>query len=167
VSFHQIRAIAMAVAATLASTLAVADVRESFDTAVASAPIAVDVDGHSQLVYEIHVTNFGDDDLSLVALRILDADTRAPIGEFRGAELARRFSVVAGNGAADPTLQPGRRGVVFVELDLPRGKVPAALDHRIEYSRAARGEKLVADGPHVGVDRAEPPSLGPPLKGGP
>ena len=164
------RSIAVGVAILLVPVLLAAasgEVRESFDATVAKAPIPVAVDGRRQLVYEIHLTNFSGSDLSIEALQIIDAGTHATIREFRGAELARRFSIVGSKPGADVALTSGQRGVVFVEFDVRDGEVPAALDHRIEYSESGRDEKLAVDGPHVVVDRAEPPSLGPPLKGGP
>lgn len=144
------------------------DVRESFDASVTYAPAAVMVEGRSELVYEIHLTNFSAADLTLEALVVLDGGTGAELHAFRGAELARRFAPVR-NGdanAAAAVLAPGRSALVFVEIDMATS-VPTVLAHRIEYAESGQDTKLAVAGPRVTVDRRALPSLGPPLRGGP
>ena len=159
------RKLAMLIATPM---LAIAsDVRESFDASVAYAPAAVMVDGRTELVYEIHLTNFSAADLAVDALVVLDGDTGAELRAFRGAELARRFAPVRGGDAnAAAVLAPGRSALVFVEIDMATS-VPTVLAHRIEYAESGHDAKLVAAGPRITVDRRAPPSLGPPLRGGP
>lgn len=150
-------------------TLAFAgDVRESIDASVAYAPTAVVVDGRTELVYEIRLTNFSAADLTLEALVVLDGDTGAELRAFRGAELTRRFAGVR-NGdanAAAAVLAPGRSALVFVEIDRATS-APTVLAHRIEYAESGRDAKLAVAGPRVTIDRRALPSLGPPLRGGP
>jgi hypothetical protein len=126
------------------------------------------VDGRAELVYEIHLTNFSAADLTLEALVVLDGGTGAELHTFRGAELARRFAPVR-NGdanAAAAVLAPGRSALVFVEIDLA-SNAPTVLAHSIEYAESGHDAKLAVAGPRVTVDRHAPPSLGPPLRGGP
>jgi murein DD-endopeptidase len=163
------RTIARTLALLIATPmLAIAsDVRESFDASVAYAPAAVMVDGAAELVYEIHLTNFSAADLALEALVVLDGDTGAELRAYRGAELARRIaSVRGGDTNASAVLAPGRSALVFIEIAMATS-VPTMLAHRIEYAESGHDSKLAAAGPHVTVDRRAPPSLGPPLRGGP
>ncbi len=139
-------------------------VRESFDIVVPKPPAPVVVEGRAQLFYELHLTNFSQEPLEPKRLRILDAATGRVLGDFAGQVLALRLATVP-TGGKDAVIAPGRRAVVFVELDLPPGEVPHRLAHRIDY--AAGEATYIVAGPEVAVDETAPVILGPPLAGGP
>jgi hypothetical protein len=62
--------------------------RQSFDLQVSRAPMAVTVDGHRQLVYELHVTNYAGIGLLPSKLEVLDADaTGKPLASWAGTAL--------------------------------------------------------------------------------
>lgn len=138
--------------------------RESFDIVVPKAASPVAVAGRVQLLYELHLTNFSQEPLAPLSLRITDPDTGAVIAEFAEEALRRRLATVPAGGK-DAALAPGRRTVVFVELDLPAGGVPRRLAHEVAY--AAGEARFTVAGAEVAVDVTPPVVLGPPLAGGP
>jgi len=139
-------------------------VRESFDIVAPKPPAPVVVEGRAQLLYELHLTNFSREPLEPKRLRVLDAATGRVLGDFAGPALAARLASVPAGGR-EAAVAPGRRAIVFVDLDLPPGEVPRRLAHRIDY---AAGEAAFAvTGPEVAVDATPAVILGPPLAGGP
>jgi murein DD-endopeptidase MepM/ murein hydrolase activator NlpD len=157
-------AVCLALAATPVAARSPESVRESFDVVIPKPPTPVSVEGREQLLYELHLTNFSQDPLEPRRVRVLDADTGRVVGDFAGEALRARLASVPAGGKGR-TIEPGRRAVVFVELDLPPGEVPRGLAHRIDY--AAGEQDFTAAGPEVVVDTRPAVVLGPPLAGGP
>ena len=143
---------------------AIPPVRESFDIVVPKPPAPVVVEERAQLFYELHLTNFSQEPLEPRRLQVLDAATGRVLGDFAGPALAARLASVPAGGK-DAVAAPGRRAIVFVELDLPPGEVPHRLGHRIDY--AAGEATVVVAGPDIAVDATATVVLGPPLAGGP
>lgn len=145
--------------------------RQSLDMRVPMSPTPVTVDGTRQLVYELHLANYGLEPLTLQQVDVLDAGDASVVAEVRGEDLERRLD----RPGAPPTdieprtIRPGSLGVLYLELALEDGAPPGGLEHRISFHRAgenARDPALVV-GARIPV-RAEPPLvLAPPLRGGP
>ena len=154
----------LALAATPVAAREPDPLRESFDIVAPKAPAPVAVEGRSQLLYELHLTNFGPEPLEPRRLRVLDIATGRVVGDFADEALRARLASVPAGGK-DAAIAPGRRAVVFVELDLPPGGVPRRLAHRIDY--AAGEQTFTVAGPEVAVDATPAVVLGPPLAGGP
>jgi murein DD-endopeptidase len=146
--------------------------RQSFDLQVPEAPTAVTVDGHRQLVYELHVTNYAGVDMALTRLDVLDADATAkPLASWTGTALSTRMAIA---GTDRPPgahgLTAGMQAAIYVEVVLPAGAgVPRRLTHRLTYEAVApqAGEPGTVSGGVVVVDRHAPVSLAAPLRGGP
>ena len=136
-----------------------AEVRQSLDVAVPQPPAPVTVEGRDQLVYELHVTQFGDRPARLRSLTVSDADSGAPLAQFTREALATRIQVVGGGDA----IPPGGRAIVYVEIDRPKGAAPRRLRHHIVEDGALSG----ITPPDIPVDQAAPILVGPPLAGGP
>ncbi len=154
--------------AVLWSAAAHATVRESFDLQVPLAPTPVVVEGRARLHYELHLTNFAATALRPLALEVVDPASDLPLARFDGAALASRLALT---GPADEAqlrgaIPPGRRAVLYLELELPPDAVPAAFEHRLAYATENGSEDVVV-GPRVAVERAPLPVLGPPVRGGP
>ena len=140
--------------------------RESFDLQVPVPPAAVRIDGQQRLLYELHLTNFAQEPLTLQRVEVLDATSERVLASFSGdALVARLFRPGATAGAAD-TLTPGMRGVLYLELALPAGTMPRSVSHRIGYATAASVPFLV-EGARSALDNKAPLVLGAPLRGGP
>lgn len=139
---------------------------ESFDLQVPVPPAPVRIDGRQRLAYELHLTNFTREPLTLQRVEVLDAANARVLASFSGdALVARLFRPGASAGAAD-TLAPGTRGVLYLELALPAGATPRSVSHRIGYATAASAPFLV-EGARSELDGGSPLVLAPPLRGGP
>jgi len=139
---------------------------ESFDLQLPVPPTPVRIDGQQRLVYELHLTNFAQEPLTLQRVEVLAAENERVLAGFSGdALVARLFRPGAPAGAAD-TLAPGTRGVLYLELALPAGVTPRAVSHRIGYATAASVPFLV-EGARSALDNKAPLVLGAPLRGGP
>jgi hypothetical protein len=140
--------------------------RESFDVVVPVGPSPVAMRGAEHLVYELHLTNFSADGLSPRRLQVLDREHGAVLAEFAAEALAARMALVRPSGDQRTAIAPGRRAVVYVELSLPVGKVPAGLSHRLEYAMAGTGQTGRIEGAAIAIG-APAVTVGPPLAGGP
>lgn len=137
---------------------------QSFDILVPQAPTPVPVEGKVQLTYELHLTNFSSEPLSVKRLRITDPAGRVIIA-FDGAALAQRLAVVANDGKE--TVAPGQRAILFVEIDALPGAVPRTLLHTIDYTAPGSEAIYRTEGAPLTVGSAPLVILGPPLAGGP
>jgi hypothetical protein len=141
--------------------------RQAFDLRVPQAPVAVAVDGTSQVVYELHLTSYADTPLVLRQLDVLDADAGTVVGTYRDDELARRLHIAA-PAAGARGLGPGTAGVVYLELVFRNGDVPRALEHRLRFDASGSdpGTGTITGG-SVLPQRDFPVRLSPPVSGGP
>ncbi len=87
-------------------------VRQSFDLSVPAAPRVTPVEGVREMAYELHLTNFANEALTVRGIRIMDAQANRPLLSLDGAALAERFAIAAADrGAAQgTTIDRGRRG---------------------------------------------------------
>lgn len=141
--------------------------RQSFDAQVLLEPSPVAIGGQRWLIYELHLTNFTSDRLMMHKVDVLDASTDAVVTSYSDEHLSAQLAGVAATGIEDRIVEPGQRRIVFLEVALPEGPVPAGLHHRIEYGVVgdpATSHSLTAT---TAVDAAARPALGPPLGGGP
>lgn len=150
-------------ATPLLAAPAAAELRQSFDVAVPQPPAPVTVEGRDQLVYELHLTQFGDRPATLRGVTVVNGDSGTELARFAGAALAGRTQVVGGA----ETIPPGGRAIVYIELDRPKGATPRRLRHRIDYTIDGRGTEARLTVPDVLVDARAPAVIGPPLAGGP
>lgn len=145
---------------------------DSLDMSVAQAPVPLQVEGRSSLVYELHLTQFGRTPLRLSELRVIDADSGREVAGWNGAGLTARTQRVARAGEAG-TLGPGERAVVYLEFDLAPPR-PRRLRHRIgataigdSAAEPAPPALTVVEGAEIGIGAPAVAQLGPPLRGGP
>ena len=155
-----------------ASAGAAPPLRQSFDLVVPRAPAPVRVGGKPTLVYELHLTNFARQELTLTGLEILTgpSDGSRRLAQYRGADLAVLLSRSGTAKALELTrIVPGFRAVAYLWLPFDHaGSVPSDLVHRIEFtSSSGAGPGSTVDGGAVAVGRDAPTVLGPPLRGGP
>jgi hypothetical protein len=109
---------------------------------VPAPPIPVAAEGRIVLTYELHITNFDLETLSLAAVDVFPDAATTPIASFKGAELQKMLLLVGeahqhSKGAPEQqneTLGQGRRVVVYLWLALDPGrKVPPSLRHRLQF----------------------------------
>ena len=142
-------------------------VRQAFDLQVMNPPAAVELPGSAQFVYELHVTNFARDSLTLSAIEALDAATGKVVGEFRGEELEAALGRpgLAADDKNRRAVAPGMRAIVY--LSVPADGALSALRHRVLFEANDAPERWTIEGGETSVDGRSPLKLGPPLQGGP
>lgn len=146
-----------------------AQLPNSFDLYVPAPPRPAHVAGGTELVYELHLSNFALQALDPLRLEVTDG--RDVLAVFDGDALVRRTDRSGQQlpSADYDAIPPGRRGIVFLEFD-PGASPPRALGHRLHF-RATDADGTththVVEGGHVIVETADHSPLGPPLSGGP
>ena len=142
---------------------------QSVDLQVPVGPVMFNQLGATQLVYELHVTNFLPHDIALTALRVRGSNGRT-IVEWDYGELARRIIRPGfGNDHPDPqVVGPGVRAVIAIWLPVPPKAITQTVLHSLELNlirptgivtTSVTGRATVGSLPFA--------LLGPPLRGGP
>jgi murein DD-endopeptidase len=166
------------IAALAAASSGAQDRYQSFDVNIPQPPTPVLSEGHWIIAYELHLTNFTAAPLQLHELRVLTPDGRK-IASWADRELIARVVLIGAGtqpqgkvgqptepGNADVSIGAGERAVLYIELQLPGGKMVRAVRHEIDY-RLPDGalDTVVPD--VLSFDTDSPAVLGPPLRGGP
>jgi hypothetical protein len=132
--------------------------------------IGTGVDG-AFLAYELHVTNFGGQPLTLRAVEVLGADpARGALFTLSDSTLGQSIARpgVTLPAAERQRIAGGMRAVVYVWMPMDAGAAPASFRNRVRVEQgtgdSVRVQELV--GPVVHVTRTGP-VIGPPLRGGP
>jgi murein DD-endopeptidase len=124
----------------------------------------------SFLAYELHVTNFGQQPVTLKSVDVVSADSGGPV-LFTLADSALTQSIARPGTtlpAAERTrIAGGMRAVVFVWLPVDARTAPSALRNRVHLEQGSGDSVRVSqlDGRDVAIARAGP-VIGPPLRGG-
>ncbi|MGO1068762.1 M23 family metallopeptidase [Lysobacter sp. CA199] len=165
----------------LAADAGAAALFDSFDLSVPQPPAPVSVEGRPRLIYELHLSHFGERELTPTALRIVDADRGTALASFTGSELAARSRIIGRKSGETGALRPGEREVIYLEVE-PGGVVPKRLRHALEFTAAGSDktrsdktgsdktgsvETVVVEGASIAIGTAPALQLGPPLRGGP
>jgi murein DD-endopeptidase len=140
--------------------------RESFDIVVPVVPSPVAMHGADHLVYELHLTNFSADRLSVSRLQVKRQESGAVLAEFAARALEARMAHVRPPADQDIVVAPGRRAVVYVELAVPSGTASGRLFHRLEYAVDGAAQVFATEGAAFAIG-APAVVIGPPLAGGP
>ncbi|MFC5743644.1 M23 family metallopeptidase [Dyella tabacisoli] len=145
---------------------------QSFDLQVPWNPSAVDIAGKTQLVYELHLTNFARNDLVLKRIQTVNIETGAVLGDFHESELQGLIGRPDRPGEKKDRLivAPGARAVAYLSLPIDaKCANPCRLMHLVEFVSDASAEKRPASvkGGAITVRHQPMPILGPPLRGGP
>ena len=162
------------VAAALAGTLTLvhgqsrAPIVQAVDLSVPVKPVSFDQGGSRQLVYELHITNFQQVDVTLTSVRV-----KTPIGtiaDYRGAELHKRLvrPGLRSDHATPNIIGPGMRAVLNLWITLPTWFVPSIIHEvGLEIQRPAGPVEVAFAGGASEVQPPDPVVIGPPLRGGP
>ena len=122
--------------------------------------------GHSYLVYELYLTNFGFSPVSLnrIALFNADAATAQPVAAFGPQKLETMLQPIGGPPSdlkEKLVIASGRSAIVFMWVKFDRGEtIPNSLVHCVETSGGAE------EGAAITTHQTQPRVLGPPLEGG-
>lgn len=151
-------------------TIAAQPIVQSVDVAVPRAPVYFMQAGRAQFVYEVHITNFQQVDVSLTALDVRSG-TGTLVARYDDVELRRRITRPGlPNGHPTPhVIGPGMRAIINLWLELPTGQsffrsVTHALE--LEVMRAPQPVRVIATGGAADVGHPVV-ELDAPLRGGP
>ncbi|HEX8030733.1 MAG TPA: M23 family metallopeptidase [Vicinamibacterales bacterium] len=143
---------------------------QSVDLAVPLAPATFTQGGITQLVYELHITNFSQHDVTLAVLDIIDSDGRL-LKQYADAELKSRVTRPGlRNDHATPHLVgPGMRAVINVWLAIPPAVLVRSISHRLELDvmRPDGAVHATVSGGAADVSLVPAPAIDAPLRGGP
>jgi murein DD-endopeptidase len=145
------------------------------DIAPGPAPQPFHADGHTHLLYELHLTNFAPISIQLTALDVL-GDSPAPLAVYHSDALTKIVIPVEKLAAAESpsgtglqTIAEGRTVIIFVDLTLDSAvPTPKVLHHRFSFSVARQGKpyyEATLEGPCVSLLSDPVPVLRPPLRG--
>nr|WP_315400835.1 M23 family metallopeptidase [uncultured Duganella sp.] len=129
-------------------------------TPVAPTPFAAA--GRDYLVYELFLTNYSDQPMSVRGVEVLNADDDKlrVVSALKAPQLKERLRVVGAADGVDPMLiGAGQGAILSLCLAFHGAAAPATLRHRVLLDGA------FADGPAVGARAAQLHTLGRPLVG--
>ena len=143
----------------------------SLELRVPKPPTVATAEGGSFLAYELHVTSFGAQPVSLKKIDVI-----AGTGDRRVLASAADSALIVAtsrpgatlSGAERLKLTGGSRAVVFLWVPVDARSAPASIQHRVTIERGS-GDSVTTgelEGPVVPVT-AEAVVIGPPLRGGP
>ena len=143
------------------------------DLLVPIAPVTVRISGRSNLVYELHLTNFQNADVALAKLQVLgDRGSADLVADYAGEGLKQRIGRpgLSRQHETPEVIGPGLRAVVYLWIELPNASPPPrALRSRVELEirRPSGTVRAVVHGPLVRVSTDAAMVLDPPVRGGP
>jgi hypothetical protein len=123
------------------------------------------------VIYELRLANRGPIPATLQSLDVVDADSRATVHTFEGADLQGRVRDIGGVTAAGTVIEPGGERLLLIDLEFGVSlSVPAVLMHRLQVL-GPKAPKATAATPvsytiaPVHIDGPAPAILVPPLRG--
>lgn len=144
---------------------------QSIDVTFRLAPVTFSQGGRTQLVHELHITNFQQGDASLRAVAVHDADGRE-LARYADSELARRITRPGfRNDYATPLIVgPGTRAIVHLWFVAPP-EVPVVgrIAYTVDLDITRNGEQVPTQvtSRAVPVTHASAIEIDAPLRGGP
>ncbi len=129
-------------------------------------PTAFPSGPHFYVMYELHLTNFGTDPVSLSRIEVFDADAGAaqPIVTFEAAQLEAMLQPLGGKPLSDPkerlVIADGQSAIAFMSVAFDRSShIPGRLLHHVSTVESA------AEGAVIATHHTELHVLGPPVEG--
>lgn len=142
--------------------------RQSVDMHIPFVPGAVVVNGKPTVYYELYLTNFSNDSISLEKMDVLDVADSSVVASFNRDDLINRFSRL-GLQLKDKEniIAPGNSRVVYLEWQ--NDKTDVQLVHRLGFvlSRGNKKQTFSVQGACMSLSEKSRIVLGAPLRGGP
>ena len=140
------------------------------DLRIPRAPIAVPVDGRSVAAYELHVTNYGWDTVTVERIKVYYGDSLDPIQSFARSDLATSISrpgTIDLQGEDRTVIAGGMVGIFYLWIPLPNVAPGAKLVHRVDLARhnSRRGDISAQLRVSTMLQAVEPILIQPPLRG--
>ncbi|MEP7038842.1 MAG: M23 family metallopeptidase [Acidobacteriota bacterium] len=146
------------------------------DLEVLFAPIPVKAMDETNLVYELHITNFSPSNLALTGVEVLNDANSASLAIYRGEEVVKRLAVLnfSNDKQEKNVIGGGQRAVVFLMVSVDAAKMPTALRHRLFFKSADKptdadnkepAKEQIVEDMRVEVQIGAPLVVAPPLRG--
>jgi murein DD-endopeptidase MepM/ murein hydrolase activator NlpD len=134
---------------------------------VVHAPAPVTIAGKTNLYYELHLENYESESFALHHLEIISNTDATLHASFSNEELGSRW-VQAGQKSpeAKALIQPQSKGVIYLEIELPRDQQKLALTHHLKLINQKTKVSFEIHGANISHSATPQLSLGPPLTGG-
>jgi murein DD-endopeptidase len=130
-------------------------------------PIPVKANNKAHLLYELHVTNVGKDELELTRLGVFaDQISNAPVVSYDSERLDKwlRRPGLAGDLPNMRLIGGGYRAVVFLNVVVDLNAIPNSLRHKL-FIKEKNGREVSVESESVAVRREPVVTLGAPLRG--
>lgn len=139
----------------------------AFEVRVPKPPTVTRGSGEAVLPYELHVTNFTGQTVTLQRVEVLNADDGTTLFALTDSALQSALRRPGGQIAPSQraSLAPGLRAVVFLWVPIRNGAPPRAVRHRLTAAPDTGAGPLVLETPAVPVIRDQI-VIAPPLEGG-
>lgn len=137
------------------------------DVAIPTAPVIFRGAGKSNLVYELHVTNFSRNPCVLTRLEVTTADTQKQLASYTDEGLAARVvrpGVTASTTDEKLKIGPGLRLVAYLWLNFDSAAGVGSLLHKLTFKVGDYPEELSVTTARATIAK-EPILVGPPLRG--
>ncbi|BDU21836.1 M23 family metallopeptidase [Dyella sp. GSA-30] len=147
-----------------------AALRNGFDIGIPVPPTPVRVGDHWQVSYEIHLTNFSAERLTVTGFTVSDARDGHTITALSGQRLMGHATLV---GSTTPLkgnqleVAPGQQAVLFMDFTVPINAAVATIRQRVDYTAADGSANTTQIGDTPLMSNAKPSLIAPPLRGGP
>jgi len=147
-----------------------AALRNGFDVNMPAPPAPVRVGDHWQVSYEIHLTNFSAERLTVTGFTVSDTRDGHTITSLSGRRLMDNAALI---GSSTPfkgkqlEVEPGQRAVLFMDFTVPINAMVATIRQRVDYAAADGGANTTQLGDTPLMNNARPSLIAPPLRGGP
>ena len=125
---------------------------QSIDVTFRLAPVTFRQAGVTQLVHELHITNFQQSDASIRAVAVHDADGRE-LARYADAELARRMTRpgLRNDHATPQVIGPGMRAIVHLWIATPPdAPFVSRIAYTVDLEITRNGEVLRTSGEQQG-----------------
>lgn len=135
-------------------------------------PVPFKGNGKTHLSYELHITNYGTEPLTVASIAVLGDNSEKPLAEFSGPSLRGMIQPIGKleNKGNPAKIDSGRRVAAFLWITLDDGAdLPQSLRHRLAFAAEKEGEGEPGSmllGPEMKLPAESPLVIGPPLKGG-
>lgn len=142
--------------------------RQSVDMHIPFVPGAVTINGKPAVYYELYLTNFSSDSISLEKMEVLDVVDSSVVVSFNRDDLMNRFSRLGLQlKDKDNVIAPGNSRVVYLEWQ--NGKTDVQVIHRLGFalSQGHKKQTFSVQGAFMRLSGKPRIVLGAPLGGGP
>lgn len=107
--------------------------RQSLEIVVLTTPIKINVAGTTSVYYELILTSFSSDTIQLKEIEVRFNDSTFALS-FKETDLQQRYHSIGTSNAKGTKLNPGNKGILYIELELPGERTITALNHTVIFS---------------------------------